>query len=69
MCQKGCEGCDLIRYLKPNQGNISFCVDVHEALTVDENIRKTNRFVKHTETHREKVVDCDHTEFFTPKTV
>lgn len=69
MCTKSCENCDLIRYLKPNQGNISFCVDTHEALTVDENIRRTNLVTKHTETHREKVTNCDHTEFFIPKTV
>jgi hypothetical protein len=62
--RKKCEGCILVRYIKPAEGNRSFCVSETEAETVDSNIYKVNRVVLYTQTHREKVAVCDHLNQF-----
>ena len=68
MCEKGCNGCRLVRFVKPQDSDRSFCVTKEEAVEVHSDINKVNFYVHMTDTREEAVTVCDHPNDFKPKT-
>jgi len=61
MCERKCDVCIKIRFVKPEEDNGSFCVTMEESHEVEYRVREV---VGVSTTHKEKVEKCDHPEEF-----